>query len=280
MKILKPYIVELAKTLSGHWYNVWNLKAYFRINLNGKKQFSKEYDAITGFIGREKGKFLGTFPSSTTILNAYPQSAHLTKWIAEQGWHESQRIKSEAGERGTKIHLASELLEEGGEISEEDYSIEEWWKISTFVNWFNFYQPKLIIKEFPVFSSKGRYAGRLDRIYNIQGEITVLDLKSSSSIHENFPLQFASYAKAVEETTDLKITQTACLQVGAQNKDGYRYIIYPEWKDHYKVFENVRKVWQYDYFDSKKNPKKPPVLELPSTLKLNIPEGVSVENAK
>ena len=96
----------------------------------------------------------------------------------------------------------------------------------------------------------------------------MLDIKSSSGIHEHFPLQFASYAKAVEETTDLKIAQTACLQLGAQNKNNYRFVVYPDWKDHYKVFENVRAVWQYEYFDSKKNAKEPPVLDLPPTLKL------------
>jgi hypothetical protein len=245
MKILKPYIVELAPTLTGHWYNVWKVKS-----------------------DGSKGRFLGTFPSSTTILNAYPQSEFLTKWIADNGWQESQRIKSEAGERGTKIHTACDLLEEGIVLNKGDYSLEEWWKISTFVRWYDLYNPETIVREFPVFSAKGKYAGRLDRIYLIQGENIILDFKSSSNIHEHFPLQFSSYAKAVEETTDLKISATAALQLGAKNKDGYRYILYPEWKDHYKVFESVRKVWQYEYFDSKKNPKSAPVLELPDTLQL------------
>ena len=247
MKVIKPYIIELAKTLSQHWYNVWKVKP------NGSK-----------------GRFVGCFPSATTILNAYPQSAHLTKWIAEQGWNESQRIKSEAGERGTRIHTATEVLESGGTLLEKDYSLEEWWKISTFVAWWNATKPELIAMEFPVFSPKGKYAGRFDRIYKINGAITLLDIKSSSSIHEHFPLQFASYARAVEEITDIKIEQTACLQLGASNKNGYRYVVYENWKDHYKVFEHVRATWQYDYFDSKKNPKEPPVLVLPAELKLEI----------
>ena len=246
MKILRPHIIELAKTLSGHWYNVW------LITPDGSK-----------------GECLGCFPSSTTILNAYPQSTYLTQWIAEQGWHESQRIKSEAGERGTRIHDATSFLEDGIELDEKDYSLEEWYKISSFVDWHNEYKPEIIAKEFSVFSESGQYGGRLDRIYKIAGEITLLDIKSSSSIHEHFPLQVASYAKAVEENTDLEIVQTSCLQVGAKNKNGYRFVVYPEWRDHYKVFENVRAVWQYEYFDSKKNPKEPPVLKLPSTLKLN-----------
>lgn len=243
MNILKHYKVELAKTLSGHWYSVTEVTA-------------------------KKEKFLGYFPSSTTILNAYPQSPQLTRWIADNGWQESQRIKSEAGERGTRIHTACDILEDGGTLFEKNYSTEEWVKINSFVNWFKEYKPELVVKEFPVFSKKGKYAGRLDRIYKINGEYNILDFKSSSSLHEHFPLQFASYALAVEENTDLKISNTAALLLGASNKNGYRYVLYPDWKDHYKIFEHVRATWQYDYFDSKKNPKEPPVLDLPSELKL------------
>jgi len=245
MQILKPYIVELAETLSGHWYKVWKAKP-----------------------DGSKGRYVGVFPSSTTILNAYPQSQQLTQWIAEQGWHESQRIKSEAGERGTRIHAACDALEEEIELFKSSYSLEEWMKINTFVNWYEAYKPELIVKEFPVFSLKGKYAGRLDRIYKIGGEITIVDFKSGSGLHEHFPLQFASYAHAVEEQTDLKIVQTSALLLGAKNKNGYRFVVYPEWRDHYKVFQNVHATWRYDYFDSKKNPKEPPVLELPATLKI------------
>src|SRR3990167_3261965 len=100
MKILKSFIVELAPTLQSHWYNVWKTKP-----------------------DGSKGRFVGCFPSSTTILNAYPQSAYLTQWIATQGWSEAQRIKSEAGERGTRIHAASDALEDGVEILKQDYSL-------------------------------------------------------------------------------------------------------------------------------------------------------------
>lgn len=258
MKILKHYRVELAKTLSQHWYHVWQI-----ILATNKKP--------------EKEKYLGVFPSSTTILNAYPQSPHLTKWIAEQGWNESQRIKSEAGERGMAVHKGIENLLAGQELLEapafgldmnRPFSLDEWWRLTTFVRWHNEYKPEIISLELPVFSKKGGFAGRTDCIAKIGGEVYLLDWKTSSSIHENFPLQFASYAKAIEENTDLKIVNTAAIQLGAQNKNGYRFVIYPEWKDHYKVFESVRKVWQYDYFDSKKNPKEAPVLDLPDKLKL------------
>jgi hypothetical protein len=247
MQILKPFIVELAPTLSQHWYNVWKQK------LDGKK-----------------GRFLGTFPSATTVLNAYPQSPQLTQWIAENGWNESQRIKESKGRSGTLIHAACDALEGGAMLNNEDYSLEEWWKISTFVAWFDETQPEPVASEFPIFSPSGKYAGRLDRIYRINGEITLLDFKSSSSLHAHFPLQFASYAHAIEETTDLKIVQTAALQLGAKNKNGYRYVLYPEWQEHYKVFKSVKETWYYDNFGSRQTPKEPPVLVLPETLKLNL----------
>jgi len=239
----RKYRIELAKTLTGHWYSVWEQ-------------------------GKKKEKFLGNFVSATTILNAYPTSEHLVRWIAENGFNESRAIRDAAGKRGTKIHLAIEGLLAGGVLQEGDHTLEEWVKLKSFVDWYNEYKPEIIATELAVFSKKERYAGRVDCIAKLFGEIYVIDWKSSKSIHESFPLQFSAYAKAIEEMTNLNINNTACLQLGASNKNGYRFVVYPDWRDHYKVFENVRAVWQYEYFDSKKNPKEPPVLELPLTLKL------------
>lgn len=240
MKIINPYTIELAPTLTGHWYNIWE----------------KDKERM----------FLGTFPSSTTILNAYPQSQHLTKWIAEKGWNESQRIKSEAGEAGTRVHSAIESLLEGGQLTREPFSLEEWWKISTFKSWYETYNPEIIALEVAVFSKKYKFAGRVDCIAIVNDQISVIDWKTSGSIYPHFPLQFASYAQAIEEMTDLEVENTAALQMGAKNKDGYRFVLYPDWREHLEVFLNVYKTW---CFDVGKKALNPPILELPETLKLN-----------
>lgn len=237
----KQYRIELAKTLSAHWYHVW------RIEADGSETK------------------LGVFPSSTTFLNAYPQSEQLTQWIAENGWQESQRIKSDAGKAGTRIHTACDLLEEGKTLDEDAYALEEWFKIKTFVDFHHQYNPELIAKEIQVFSETHGYAGRLDRIYKIMGAYTVLDFKSSRNFHKHFPLQFSSYATAIEEMADIEIAQTAMLKLGDQrNKEGYKFAIYPDWRDHFKVFLHVKATWEYDY----EHPDRPPVIDVPSTLKL------------
>ena len=173
MKFLKIYRIELADTLQSHWYHAWEK--------------------------RKKGeKYLGVFPSSTTILNAYPQSIQLMKWLADNGWNQSQLIKSEKGESGTRIHSACDALEKGGTLRKADFGLEEWLKIKSFVDWYQTYKPKVIASELAVFSKKGKYAGRLDRLYEIEGVITVLDFKSGG-VYEHFPLQYASYARPLKK---------------------------------------------------------------------------------
>ena len=243
----KNYRVELAKSLQGHYYSVTEIKA------NGKE------------------KFIGYFVSVTTFLNSYPTSEHLVKWIAENGFHESRAMRDAAGRAGTKIHAAIENLLNGAELREPEYTTEEWVKLESFVNWHKVYKPKVLGLEVPIFSKKGRYAGRVDCVAVIAGQLIVADWKSSANIHKSFPLQFSAYGKALEENTTLKIDAVAALQLGAKNKDGYRWILYPDWKEkYYPVFESVQRTWLYDNYDSLKNPKDLPILHLPTTLKLSL----------
>lgn len=263
----KQYIVELADTLTGHYYGVWL-----------RKDKPEKIENLGGNLVKItpptiKGRFIGYFPSATTILNAYPTSEHLVKWIADNGFHESRAIRDEAGRRGTKIHNAIEALIEGDELKKEDYTIEEWHKLTTFKAFFEEYKPQILGLEIPIFSKKGKFAGRLDCVCVIAGMLYILDWKSSANLHKSFPLQFSAYAKALEELTDIKVDLIAALQLGAKNKNGYRFVIYNDWeKLHYKVFNHVHATWLYDNYDSLKNPKDLPILHLPEKLKLQMPD--------
>src|SRR3990167_95995 len=150
----KQYRIELVKTLTGHFYSVWEQ-------------------------GKKKEKFLGHFVSATTILNAYPTSEHLVRWVADQGFHESRQIRDAAGRAGTKIHIAIEDLIAGVELEETGYTTEEWVKINSFADWYEEYNPEILATELAIFSKKGKYAGRVDCLAKINGELTVLDWKSS-----------------------------------------------------------------------------------------------------
>lgn len=242
LKFKKNYQVSLAPTLSEHWYHV----------SDGKKD-------------------LGYFPSATTILNAYPQGAHLTKWIAENGWNESQRILKEAGLRGTKVHDAVEALLNGSILQQMHYSLDEWHRICAFKDWHSQVDLKVLALEVAVFSKKHGYAGRFDCLGILDGKLTVIDWKTSGSMYPHFPLQFACYAQAIEENTDLKIEQTMGLQLGTKSKDGFKEEVHVDWKKDFEMFKTVQKIWAYDRFGSKKKKTviEAPVLILPDTLKLD-----------
>ena len=159
---------------------------------------------------------------------------------------------------------------QGTKVRRQGFKTVEWYKIDSFARWQEKYKPKILSLELPVFSKKLRVAGRLDCICEINNEIYIVDYKTSASIHKHFPLQFSSYAQAVEET-GLTIDNTAVLHLGANNKDHYRFGIYPEWKEeHLKVFKSVHETWNYD--NKKKGAKKveAPVLDLPDEIQLTI----------
>lgn len=241
MQFTKQYQIKLAPTLSEHWYEV------SKVQKSGNKS-------------------LGYFPSSTTILNAYPQAAHLNKWIGENGWNESQRILKEAGMRGTKVHDAIEALLEGDELWEHHYSLDEWHRIVAFTDWFNEMKPEILGVETAVFSHKYGYAGRVDFVCILDGKVTVLDFKTSGSMYPHFPLQFASYAQAIEETTDLKVEQTAGLQLGTRTKKNWKLEIHTDWRQDFEMFRVIKQIWEYDRYGSKKKRPEPPILNLPNKL--------------
>lgn len=234
----KKYRIELAKTLQGHYYNV--------------------------FLGKKK---VDVVPSSTTILQAYPTSEHLVKWIAENGFHESRQMRDKAGIAGSKIHAGIETLLGGGELHEADYSLEEYNKLYTFTCWYKEILPEIEALELPVYSPKYHYAGRLDCVIKLGDKYGIIDWKSSKNLHDSFALQFASYAHALEEIADIKISFTAVLQLGAKNKKGFRYVVYEKWQDDFKVFQSVKKTWEFD--QSKIAENGPTVLDLPATLSLS-----------
>jgi len=233
-KKTKVLNVSLAPTLKDHWYYV-NYE-------NGTKDL---------------------FPSVTTRLHAFPQNAFLTKWIAEQGYHESQEIKEDAGRRGTQVHDAIELLLTGGEVNKDSFALLEWYKISKFIEWYRQFSPKILHTELPLVSKKFKYAGKVDCIMKLGDGVFVVDWKTSSSVHSTFALQTAAYANAIEEMGLMKVTGTAVLQLGAKNKDGYRFITYPDWKEDFKTFKAVSDVFDFDFGD-----EKPMIIDLPQTFKL------------
>ncbi len=205
------------------------------------------------------------YPSVTTILSIWPKGVGFNRWLAAQGsYEESQDVMHKAGDRGTRVHKTTEMLEQGATISRDDFSIEEWQMLMGFLQWRAKYKPEIIRSERSYVSDGFETGGTVDRIYKIDGKNVLLDIKTSSALHENYWVQVGTYAAMVGEKEGINIDSTAVLRLTTRRKDLYEYKTKDNWIEDAALFQSVRDIW------TRLNPgaKGPKLLELPVTLSL------------
>jgi hypothetical protein len=199
-------------------------------------------------------------PSVTWITGHYPKGIQFYKWLAENGWDESQAIKQAAGNKGSKVHDAISAILRGEEVridskfinketeQEEDLTLEECDAILSFVNWRNEVKPESIAWDVTVFSSKYGYAGTIDYICRIDGKVYIIDFKTSKQVWPEYELQVSAYKRPLEQGeftiegfNDIADIQLAILQVGyTRNKAGYKWT---EIVDQFPLFLAARQIW-------------------------------------
>ncbi len=117
-----------------------------------------------------------------------------------------QRDTSRSAEDGTAVHDLCERIAQGiptGPIH-PDYQPY----VDRFKRFLDEYQPEYVYIEDTVWNDTYGYAGSFDAIAKIQGEVVILDLKTTrSGVHSEVALQMAAYANAdyilrLEETPD------------------------------------------------------------------------------
>ena len=134
---------------------------------------------------RDEGVY---YPSVTTILQYMPKNKFFDNWLKDVG-HNADLIMRKAGKEGTQVHEAAEALVKGEEVNWMDdygnakYSQVVWEMILKFYDFWNTHKPELISTEEFVYSDKYKYAGTADLVVKMDGEIWLLDLKTSTSLH-------------------------------------------------------------------------------------------------
>lgn len=242
-------------------------------------------------------------PSVTWITSYYYKSPYLMEWIAKQGWDEAEAIKRAASDKGSKVHAAIVDLIDGnkiigfdtaGKVTQyrnptteqlEDLTIEEYEAIMSFVDWYIEVKPKVLAREFVIWSDEFNYAGTVDLLCEINGEKYIIDFKTSKSVWTEFKLQVSAYKKAYlegvrndllqlaqkekwktdrfqQEAEPYKNIKLGILQLGyGLNRKGFKFT---DVDDKFELFLSAQQMWKEEA--GKVEPKQkdyPEVLELP-----------------
>ena len=157
------------------------------------------------------------YPSITTILSPR-NKAGIMKWRKRVGEKVANHICNKAATRGTKVHKMCEDFLNGEDMTHHKkdflpYCLFNELKDKTFDN-----INEVIGQEVTLYSDKYKVAGRTDLIAEYNGELSIVDFKTSTnerkdSYNENYYIQTSAYAEMFEELTGKPINQIVILVV-------------------------------------------------------------------
>lgn len=188
-------------------------------------------------------------PSVTTVLGIINKPA-LIAWankIGLEGIKYYDELRRTA-RLGSLVHSICEFYTSKTPIEWNEYSKEEIIKACTvskrYFEWVSYQdQFKPILSEAPLISEKYQYGGCIDLLCMLNGKITLVDYKTSSSIYDTMISQVSAYKQLLEENGH-KVEQCVILRIGRDDKEGFEYreISEKELKQGFKVFKSALKL--------------------------------------
>lgn len=225
-------------------------------------------------------------PSVTWIAGSYPKGVGYYKWLAERGWDEAEAIKTQAGDKGTKVHLAIEDVILGKEVRidskypnkslgiDEELTLEECDAVLSFIAWRKEKEAEYTITtlaiERTLYSTKHNYAGTVDWIVKathketLADEFWIIDFKTSQSVWASHEIQLNAYKETLRngenviEGLDVSNIRMAILQVGyRKNKAMYKLT---EIETDFDMFLTTQKIWNKEHGGEKPTKRDYPIV--------------------
>jgi ATP-dependent exoDNAse (exonuclease V) beta subunit len=162
---------------------------------------------------RRNGEY---YPSVTYVLNLYPKGKFFEDWLKKVGYA-SEYIVKKASEEGTQVHELCEMYLNGEELyflspsGKPKHHPDIWQMFLRFVDFWEEFTPKLIETEVHLFSDELKVAGTCDLIVEINGELWLLDIKTSNQMHSTYELQTAVYGQCYQECYNKKVDRYGIL---------------------------------------------------------------------
>jgi len=215
-------------------------------------------------------------PSVTSILSVADKGEYFHKWLANQGgWENACKVRDEAAKRGTIVHEISEDLLNGEEVI-LDAGPEIVKRVMCLEQWYNDYEPEIIMQEVMLAFPGIRFAGRFDVLARIDNKNVLIDIKTGG-YYKSHDLQATMYKilwDTIVEHTDAGNKFMIDEMYGLYLNDKWKKKPNPQFKQ-LKFLPNVVKgavdLWHWmnsDYRGADPRPKES--AKLPHNFKLGV----------
>lgn len=153
------------------------------------------------------------YPGANSVINSV---------LGENDFsHIPQHIMTAATQRGSDVHDAIEKFILEGTPLDESYPLEYEIYFDSWKEWYDKYQPTFLSAELPFIHEARGYKGIIDCVCEIDGEIVVIDWKTSSSLDKfRARLQQGLYTLALKEVFGLDVDQVRVLSI---TRNGFKY---------------------------------------------------------
>tara|TARA_B110000211_G_C13963024_1_gene501455 strand:- start:43 stop:807 length:765 start_codon:yes stop_codon:yes gene_type:complete len=230
-------------------------KSYGRI-----LEISDDHKQITLPDGRYYQRNGEYYPSVTYVLSHYPKGKFFEDWLKKVGYA-SEHIVKKAGEEGTQVHEMIEDYLNGEEMNFLSngipiYNPHIWQMFLRFVDFWEEYKPSLIEAEVHLFSDELKIAGTCDMVCEINGELWIIDFKTSNNLQSTYDLQTAIYAKCYEECFGKKVNRTGVLWLKSSKRGPKKGVIQGKGWEMYEskrtqeenldIYKTVRKLFNLE----------------------------------
>jgi len=199
-------------------------------------------------------------PGTTTIIGRFKDSAALLWWAFAQGQaYERGEItglydkRDQAADSGTLAHLMVERHINGQKPEDVLINAPESVKeqatnaFLSYLSWEEQSRLKITLQEIELVSEEYRFGGCPDAVGEINGQLVLIDWKTSNGIYQDYLIQLAAYKQLWEENNPLHpITGGFHLCRFAKENGDFAHYYWPELNDAWESFKLMRKLYDLD----------------------------------